>query len=160
MANSELRSFINENPKLSGNKIYEKIKGTDLAIRKKDFYKVYRQERKIRIKPKSERESNIPKIYREKELKIKKQKDKMKEPKIELPEVPEGTYKVAKLVNSKTGNTYYIKFSTDKAFNKQLSKLIAKGYANKVTDFKMKISKSKNYKSFIAPEFDLSLLDF
>jgi len=56
--------FISKHPELSGNQIYNKFKGSKYGMRKKDFYKVYRNTKGLG-KPSEERSFKaIPKKYR------------------------------------------------------------------------------------------------
>ena len=56
--------FISKHPELSGNQIYNKFKGSKYGMRKKDFYKVYRNTKGLG-KPSEERSFKaVPKKYK------------------------------------------------------------------------------------------------
>jgi hypothetical protein len=58
--------YISKNPDLSGNAIYTKFKGSKYGMRKKDFYKVYRNTKSI-PKPSPEKSFKaVPKKYKKK----------------------------------------------------------------------------------------------
>lgn len=59
-----LKEFILKNPNLSGNAIYTKTKGTPLAIRKTDFYKIFRETKKLPEPDLAKKEASIPIKYR------------------------------------------------------------------------------------------------
>jgi len=61
---NNLAEYIKNHADMSGNQIYNNIKGTNLGIRKKVFYEIYRDVRHIEKKPDTDR--FIPKKYMDK----------------------------------------------------------------------------------------------
>lgn len=79
-----LKEFILKNPNLSGNKIYTKIKGTPLATRKTDFYKIFREVKNLIEPDIAKKEKSIPIKYRTQIQKRKIQKRVKIKPKIKV----------------------------------------------------------------------------
>ena len=150
------KRYIRINPDLSANKIIKRFKKTDKKLKRTDGLKLVREVRKT---PKRYVSEDYILLKDKKQKQIDKQKSKYKDVKIELPETPEGTYKIAKVV-TKDKKKYFIKYSSPEAYKKQLDKLIQSGYGANVLDFKITFSKPINYKPFIASDFDLSFLEF
>lgn len=136
--NSQRVTYIEEHPNLSANEIIENWKGTELGIKRQTGLELVRSIRHIKPEPIKEREKYIPTKYRL--------------PVIELPETPEGTYQIAKVIDNKTGEKYFIKFQNQKSLTRQFN-ILAQRYGfdrNKVT---VSISpKEYTYTPFIAPE--------
>lgn len=59
-----VKDYIEENPNISGNQLLNDLKGTKYSIRKKDFYKIYRETKNIPSQ--SDTSKYIPKKYRKK----------------------------------------------------------------------------------------------
>lgn len=151
------KKYIKQHPELSANQILKHWSKIDNGIRRKDGLKLVRETRKI--KKKRNVSKYIPLKYK-KQKKIDIKKERLKTPEIEIPEFDEGTYKIAKL-QTKSKQKYFIKFSNEESFDKQLKKLILSGYGKSIKDFKITISEPKTYTPFISEgDFDLSLLDF
>jgi hypothetical protein len=80
-----LIKYISNHPKESGNRIYTKFKGSKYGMRKKDFYKVYRNTKGLKKPSKEVREKSIPKKYR-----AKVKRERKLEKKVEREKIPKG----------------------------------------------------------------------
>jgi len=78
-----VKDFIQNRPNLSGNKIYEQIKGKEFSIRKTDFYTLLREIRNLPEPTIQKREKSVPIKYKIKPIKPKKPKKVIKP--IEIP---------------------------------------------------------------------------
>ena len=130
----------------SKNQVYQEMKHSEIGMRKQDFYVLSHKIEGTKRKSKTERTSNIPLKYA------------LKKPEIELPPLPSGTYRIAKLKNKRTGEKYFIKFTNKEHFDEQAGIIMTK-YNVSMQDFKLNVSKEYTYTPFIAPDFDLSFLE-
>lgn len=64
-----VKDFIQNRPNLSGNKIYEQIKGKPFSIRKTDFYSLLREVRSLPEPTIQKREKSVPTKYKIKPIK-------------------------------------------------------------------------------------------
>lgn len=96
-----IKEFILKNPNLSGNQIYTKTKGTPLAIRKTDFYKIFRETKNLPEPSITKRERSIPIKYKVKPIAKPKVKIKPK-PKVKPkpPKIPFEQTKFGKITKS------------------------------------------------------------
>jgi len=78
-----VKEFIQNRPNLSGNKIYNEIKGKPFSIRKTDFYALLRETRNLQEPTIQKREASVPTKYKIKPIKPKKRKKVIKP--IEIP---------------------------------------------------------------------------
>lgn len=138
-------SYIEQHQELSANQIVENWKGSDLSLRRQDALHLIRITRGIRPKPKKERLKHIPIKYRP--------KPEFRQPTIELPAPPEGTYKIATLKNKKTNEKYFIKFTNPQSLQRQIN-TISQKYGFLFSDASLEISpKEYTYTPFIDYEY-------
>lgn len=137
-------SYIEENEYLSANEIIENWKGTKYALRRQDALHLIRITRGIKPKTPKERKKYIPIKYR------KLEKPRM-QPEIELPEQPEGTYRIATLKHG--SDKYFIKFQNERSLTKQIN-IISQKYGFLFSDATLEISpKEYSYTPFIDYEY-------
>ena len=67
--NVSVKDFIQNRPNLSGNKIYNEIKGKPFSIRKTDFYILLREVRNLPEPTIQKREKSVPTKYKIKRIK-------------------------------------------------------------------------------------------
>lgn len=79
-----LITYISKHPNQSGSKIYERFKGTKYGMRKKEFYKVYRNTKGLKKPSKEKRMRSVPKKYRVSVAKRERERKKVEEEKPEL----------------------------------------------------------------------------
>ena len=96
--NKLVKDFIQNRPNLSGNKIYNEMKGKSFSIRKSDFYTLLRKVRKLPEPTIQKREKSVPTKYKIKPIKPKKAK-KISKPSKPI-EIPFDDTKFGKMVKS------------------------------------------------------------
>ena len=142
-------TYIEENKNLSANQILINWKGSELSLRRQDGLSLIRITRGIKPKTRAQRIKNIPTKY----LKTSKRLTTTKQPIIELPTPPEGTYKIATLKNKKTNEKYFIKFQNQQSLQRQIN-LISQKYGFLFSDSSLEISsKEYTYTPFIDYEY-------
>ena len=129
-----VKEFIENRPNLSGNKIYEQIKGKEFSIRKTDFYALLRELRKLPEPTFEKKEKSVPIKY-----KI--------EPIISKPK-KEGKYGLVEVIDVKN-NSYWIKYDNEKSYERQLEKIKQKYPKIK----RIKFHGFRDYREFIDQEF-------
>jgi len=102
-----IKEFILKNPNLSGNAIYTKTKGTPLAIRKTDFYKIFRESKNLPEPDIAKRESSIPIKHRTtiQKQRIQKRVKRISKVKVKTARIPFEKTKFGKMV--KTAQTKF-----------------------------------------------------
>lgn len=134
---SERVSYIEQHQNLSANQIVDNWKGTKYALRRKDALTLIRITRELPLKPQKERVKYVPIKY--------------KQPEIEFPEEPEGTYKIATLKHG--SEKYFIKFQNQKSLQRQIN-IISQKYGFIFSDATLEISpKEYTYTPFIDYEY-------
>jgi len=95
----KVREFIRNNPSLSGNETLTKLKKLGLGIRKTEFLKIFRNEKKLPEPTKQKREVSIPKKFRKAKSRISKPiTRKRKTKQLKLPKIPFEKTKFGKIV--------------------------------------------------------------
>jgi len=92
----KLVELIKNNPKLSGNKLYEKSKKLGISIRKTDFYSVIRDVRNLPEPSKEKKKKSVPKKF------ITEIKKDIKEIKVKMPFKKTKFGKLVKNIQDKT----------------------------------------------------------
>ena len=96
--NKLVKEFIQNRPNLSGNKIYQELKGKPFSIRKTDYYTLLREVRNLKESTIQKRESSVSIKYKIKPTKPKKAK-KVSKPSKPI-EIPFDDTKFGKIVKS------------------------------------------------------------
>ena len=96
-----VKEFIQNKPNLSGNKIYDEIKGKPFSIRKTDFYTLLREVRNLPEPTIQKREKSVPTKYKIKPIKPKKPRKPTKPLKIPFEQTKFG--KISKSVQKAHG---------------------------------------------------------
>lgn len=138
-----VKQFIENRPNLSGNKIYDQIKGKDFSIRKTDFYFLLREIRNLPEPSIEKKERSVP-------IKYKIEPSVITEPKKVK---KEGQYGVAEIEGIDiNGNkiTKWIKYTDKKDFNNQLN-IVKKEYNIEKLD--IIFHGFRNYTEFIDKDF-------
>ena len=133
-----VKEFIENRPNLSGNKIYNEIKGKEFSIRKTEFYSLLRELRNLPEPSKEKKEQSIPIKYKIEPPTIKKA------PKLKK----EGQYGLVEVIDVKN-NSYWIKYDNEKSYERQLEKIKQKYPKIK----RIKFHGFKDYTEFIDQEF-------
>lgn len=130
-----VKDFILNRPNLSGNKIYEQLKGKSFSIRKTDFYNLLREIRSLPEPTIEKKEKSVPIKYRI-------------EPIISKPK-KEGQYGIVEVIDV-NNTSYWIKYPDKKSYENQLEKI--KKHYPKLK--KIKFHGFRNYTEFIDKEFE------
>ena len=138
-----VKEFIQNNPSLSGSEIIDQIKGTPLAIRRKIFYEILRDTRKLPEPTKAKREKSIPIKYRPTKPKVKPT------PKAK-PTFKRGSYGIIEFIDNDTTDSYWIKYKNKKDLDNQIDKL-KKAY--RIKKFSIINHGVNQYVSFIDSQF-------
>jgi len=173
------KEFILDNPNLNATETLEKLKKKGLGKRKTDFLKEFREIRKIPEPTKEKKEKSIPKKFRKLPTKPKKVKPTPKEKKKpkeltdkekekQEKEIAEGIefaqeidkpkefgqYGVIEVID-KQDNSFWIKYTDDKDFKRQLEKLKPSLQSDSITFVNHGFRK---YISFIEKDFEKILI--
>lgn len=154
--NQERINYIKSHQDLSASQIIDNWKGSDLAIRRKDGFKLIRQER--HIKPLPNRKKYTPKKYVFPVIEPPKRRIIQKEgqPTIELPAYPEKHgYYVAKIKvkrGADKGKKYFVAFQHNEDFIEQRDKILS-SYGHNYRDISVTFHGFHGYKPFISPDF-------
>lgn len=133
-----VKEFIQNRVNLSGNEIYNQLKGKPFSIRKIDFYTLLREVRNLPEPSKEKKEQSIPIKYRVEPSTIKKAPKPKKE----------GQYGLVEVIDI-NNNSYWIKYDNKKSYERQLEKI--KVHYPKLK--RIKFHGFRDYTEFIDKEF-------